>query len=272
VKKSEQSSSVKAAREKYLDWDDVQEDGLPACSFCSSLRRYRALVPRGHDDFGKLLPCPVCGALAVRKRMQNLYREKQNRIEKYSLLCGEAADQTFDIFDLRRDEGDDTIPVRIAYAKAKAFADDPHDFLVLHGSRGTGKSHLAAAIANKVKDSTEELPPLVLFFVVPEFLELLRTGYDEGDYQELLDLSKSVDLLILDDLGAESETSWAHEKLFQVINRRYINHLPMVVATNCRLSELPARIYSRLADDRNTVVSVTAPDYRQRERNPGEVI
>lgn len=267
-----QSSRARAAREKHLDWDNVQEDGLPACSFCNSLRRYRALVPRDHDDFGKLLPCPVCGTLAVRKRLRELYRKKRDRIEEYSLLCGEATDQTFDTFDLRRDEGDDTIPVRIAYAKAKAFADDPHNFLMFHGSRGTGKSHLAAAIANKVKDSSEELPPLVLFFVVPEFLEMLRTGYDEGDYQELLDLGKSVDLLILDDLGAESETSWAREKLFQVINRRYINHLPTVLATNCRLSELPPRVYSRLADDRNTVISVTAPDYRQRNRNPGEVI
>jgi DNA replication protein DnaC len=257
--------------EKWLDWDAIESDGLPACSYCRNLRRVRLDVQREHEDFGKLKPCPACGSLAVRQRLQERYYAKLERIEQYTLLRGEAKRQTFDSFDPRIDEGRPALPVRIAKNKAKAFAQEPKAFFILHGSRGTGKSHLAAAIANHVRRKKEPRR-LVLFFVVPELLEMLRSGYDEGDYQELLDLCKSVDLLILDDLGAESGTSWAHEKLFQIINRRYIDGSPTVVATNCELRELEPRIYSRLADDRNIVVGVTAPDYRQRKRNPGEVI
>lgn len=255
----------------YLDWDDIQDDGLPACSYCRGIRRVRDDVPRDHEDFGKLRRCPACGSLAVRQRLQEQYYAAQKRIEQYTLLRGEAERQTFDNFDPRREEGQATVPVRMARKKARTFAQDLHNFFVLHGSRGTGKSHLAAAIANHVRRQKEPRR-LVLFFVVPELLEMLRSGYDQGDYQELLDLCKSVDLLILDDLGAESETSWAHEKLFQIINRRYIDGAPTVVATNCKLQDLEPRIYSRIADDRNVVVGVTAPDYRQRKRNPGEVV
>jgi DNA replication protein DnaC len=210
--------------------------------------------------------------LVERQRLTERYREKRRRLDEFTLLRGEPLEQTFASFDLRDDEGEKTAQVRIAYVKARHFADDPQRFLVLHGSRGTGKSHLAAAIANEVQHSNEDPPPLVLFFVVPELLEMLRSGYAEGDYQELFGLCKSVDVLILDDLGTEQETDWAYEKLFQIINRRYVEELPTVVVTNCRLRELESRIYSRLADDRHAVVNVTAPDYRQLERNPGKIV
>ena len=257
--------------DEWLDWEAIEPDGIPACSYCRSLRRIRVPVERGHADFGKLTPCPVCGSLAVKQRLQERYYAKLDRIRQYTLLQGEAEQQTFDNFNPRIREGKPARAVRMAKSRAKAYAQEPRAFFILHGSRGTGKSHLAAAIANHVMRQRDPRQ-LVLFFVVPELLEMLRSGYDQGDYQELLDLCKSVDLLVLDDLGAESGTSWADEKLFQIVNRRYIDGAPTVVATNCRLRELEPRIYSRLADDRNVVIGVTAPDYRQRKRNPGEVV
>jgi len=252
----------------WLDWDDVQADRLPACDYCRNLRHIRRVVQPEHPDFGQLHACPVCGSLAVRQRLQERYYAKLQRIERYTLLRGEAREQTFANFDPRLGEGKATLSVRLARSKAQEFTEDPQAFLVLHGSRGAGKSHLAAAVANQAIQEER----LTLFFVVPELLEMLRSGYNEGDYQELLDLCKSVDLLILDDLGAESGTSWAHEKLFQIVNRRHIDGAATVVATNCRMRDLEPRIYSRLADDRNAVIGITAPDYRQRVRNPGEVV
>jgi DNA replication protein DnaC len=215
--------------------------------------------------------CEVCGDLVVRQRMQAMYRKKAKRIAAYTHLQGRAENQTFATFDLRNDE-EGTAPVRLALAKARAFAADPSDFLVLTGSRGVGKSHLAAAIANALLNSDEAFPPLPLMFVIPDLLEMLRSGFDEGDYHRLLDLCKRVDVLILDDLGTESRTDWAFEKMFQIINYRYNTRLPTVVVTNCRLQELEPRLHSRLADDQNTVVAVNAPDYRQRKSSPGLVL
>jgi len=259
-------------RADFLDWSNIQADDLPACDYCRSLRRVRGDYPVRHPNFGQMERCPVCGPLVVRRRMQATYREKTDRINQYTCLEGRAEEQTFGNFSLRRDEGKNTNSVRIAFAQAKMFAADPTNFLVLHGTRGVGKSHLVAAIANKLRDSDEDFPPIPLIFVVPELLELLRSGYDNGDYQEMLGLCKNVDVLILDDLGTESETGWAFEKLFQIINYRYQRQLPTVIVTNCDLNELEPRLHSRLASDENMVVEVEASDYRQLEREPGLVL
>ena len=249
-------------------------DGLPYCETCKGLRVVRIHAPTpGDRDFGRLVPCPDCGEEAQRQRRRELHRCHDARIQRYTMLKGRALRQTFDNFDLRNDEGFDTGPVRVALKASRAFATKPKGFLVLHGSRGTGKSHLAAAIANALKVSDEEPLLLVLFFIVPDLLDLLRSGYDEGDYGELIMLCKEVDVLILDDVGTEASKPWVEEKLFQIVNYRYNQMLPTVIATNCPLDELEPRLYSRLKEDRfGVVVDVTAPDYRLRRSQPGAII
>jgi DNA replication protein DnaC len=77
-------------------------------------------------------------------------------------------------------------------------------------------------------------------------------------------LVRTVPLLVLDDLGTENATSWAREKLFQIINYRYQERLPTVVTTNHTLDELEPRLVSRLADRRySQVVRIEARDYRR---------
>jgi DNA replication protein DnaC len=257
----------------HLNWDNIQRDGLPSCSYCRNLRRVRKNVSVDHSDFGKLVPCPVCGSLAVRRHLQEQYKKKKKRIARYSELVGRAKEQTFDNFEARAGE-ENCKNVGLALVKAEAFAEKPQGFLVLHGPRGTGKSHLAAAITNAIqgREIKSGMPPLVMYFVVPELLDMLRSGYDEGDYQELLDLCKQIDVLILDDLGTEASKPWVQEKLFQIVNRRYLDRRATVVATNCRLRDIEPRLRSRLAEDDNTVIHIVAPDYRQRKRNPGKIV
>ncbi len=153
--------------------------------------------------------------------------------------------------------------LRWAYDEARSFASQPEGWLILKGGYGCGKTHLAAAIAN---DCIERGLP-VLFITVPDLLDYLRaafsptspTGYD-ARFQEV----RTAPLLILDDLGTESETSWAQEKLFQIFNYRYNARLPTVITTNRELEEIPLRLRSRLVDpDLTRIISITAPDYRQ---------
>jgi DNA replication protein DnaC len=69
--------------------------------------------------------------------------------------------------------------------------------------------------------------------------------------------------LILDDLGTESATPWAREKLFQLLNYRYAARLPTVITTFSTLEELDERLASRMEDSsRCTVHGITAPSYR----------
>jgi DNA replication protein DnaC len=142
------------------------------------------------------------------------------------------------------------------------FAQSPEGWLVLIGVNGCGKTHLAAATANYRLQAGKP----ALFLVVPEFLDHLRSAFNpesKVSYDQLFESAKNAPLLIMDDLGEQSTTPWAREKLYQVINYRYNAKLPTVITTTYALDELESSISSRLADSRlNLVFNINVPDYR----------
>jgi DNA replication protein DnaC len=105
-----------------------------------------------------------------------------------------------------------------------------------------------------------------LFLTVPDLLDTLRFAYDAEDttFEQRFDEIRSAALLVLDDFGTQNATEWAQEKLFQIINYRYINHLPVVITTNLSLDQIEPRIRSRLQDpELVSIVRIHAPDYRR---------
>ena len=139
------------------------------------------------------------------------------------------------------------------------YARQPEGWLVLLGPSGTGKTHLAAAIANDVMSRGE----YVLFVVVPDLLDHLRSAFGpESDtaYDDLFEQVKDFPVLVLDDLGAHSATPWAQEKLFQIINHRFNRELPTVITTNVPLDRHDEALRSRLTDPALSKVTVTAVD------------
>jgi DNA replication protein DnaC len=129
---------------------------------------------------------------------------------------------------------------------AKAFAENPRGWLVLSGPSGCGKTHLAAAIANyRLKEGYA-----VFFVIVPDLLDHLRATFSPSSdvaYDELFERVRNAPLLVLDDLGTQSSTSWAEEKLFQILNHRFNAELPTVVTVN-NLKRLDERLAARLQD------------------------
>jgi DNA replication protein DnaC len=149
-----------------------------------------------------------------------------------------------------------------AFNQARAFAGALNGWLVIHGGYGCGKTHLAAAIANQAVD--RGVP--TLYLTVPDLLDWLRATYDDqsATFEDRFEEIREVRLLVLDDFGSQSATPWAQEKVFQIINHRYLSRLPTVITTNVDLEELDGRIRSRLADpELVTRVHIHAPDYRQ---------
>jgi DNA replication protein DnaC len=70
-------------------------------------------------------------------------------------------------------------------------------------------------------------------------------------------------VLLLDDLGTQTTTQWATEKLFQILNHRYMMKLPTVITTNVPLAELGDRLASRMADpELSLCVSLAGTDWR----------
>jgi DNA replication protein DnaC len=149
-----------------------------------------------------------------------------------------------------------------AFDLASEFAAQPQGWLILVGSYGCGKTHLAAAIAN---ERIARKQP-ALFVNVPDLLDHLRATYSptsDVSYDQRFETVRAAPLLILDDLGTENATSWASEKLYQILNYRYNAQLPTVITTNHRLEEIDVRLRSRMNDhDLCQIYTILAPDYR----------
>jgi DNA replication protein DnaC len=203
----------------------------PTCPICKDYGFVRRDVPLGHVDFGRAIPC-TCRI-----------GEHRDRLRRRSNL-GHLTSKTFDTFDPAGREG----PVagsREAFGKCEAYGDAPAAWLVLTGPYGCGKTHLAAAIANRQIELGNE----VFFTVVPDLLDHLRATFGPGSdvtYDELFEAVRNVPLLVLDDLGMQSETSWAREKMFQVLNHRLNADLPTVITTNLPVNDLDERLRTRL--------------------------
>ena len=149
---------------------------------------------------------------------------------------------------------------------ARAFAEDPAGWLVLSGTYGCGKTHLAAAIANQQTARGRATP---MFIVVPDLLDHLRATFSPTSASTLdrvFEQVRTAPLLILDDLGTESATPWAREKLFQLFNHRYAGRLPTVITTTNNLEALEKiepRLASRMKDtSRCRFFGIIVPSYR----------
>ncbi|MCH7482523.1 MAG: ATP-binding protein [Chloroflexi bacterium] len=163
-------------------------------------------------------------------------------------------------------EGRETL--QAAIAMSTAFARDPHGWLVLVGDSGCGKTHLAVAVANAALQRGEE----VFFAFVPDLLDHLRYTFSPDSrvtYDELFDRVKQTPLLVLDDLGSETSTAWANEKLYQIVVHRHNARLPTIITTRAIPTGSHDPVASRLNDPRLVVVMpITAPDYRQLGARP----
>ena len=102
---------------------------------------------------------------------------------------------------------------------------------MLLGNYGSGKTHLAAAIANVQQERGAQ----VVFVTVPDLLDYLRVTFSPnstGSFDRRFQTVRSAPLLVLDDLSTESATAWAKEKLFQLLNHRYVAGLPTVITSS----------------------------------------
>ena len=169
-----------------------------------------------------------------------------------SMLASVSDHRTFDKFSERRSEKlkpDEQHSLEQAFYAAQKFAERPQGWLVLMGSYGTGKTHLAAAIGHYRAAMGNE----PIFTVVPDLLDHLRATFSPSSaasYDHVFNQVRSADLLILDDLGTQSATPWAREKLYQILNYRYETKLPTVITTASNLDEIDPRIRSRMMDER----------------------
>lgn len=226
------------------------------CPICHDLGYIKYEVPIDDPRFGKAFPCE-CQA-------QKRHDQRVDRIKAMSSLAS-FADKTFENFSPTRPGFDEEQNRELSsiYERAWNYAEQPQGWLLLTGSYGTGKTHLAAAIANHRVSAYDSEAILV---TVPDLLDHLRATYApsaEVAFDQVFDQVRNTPLLILDDLGAESSTPWALEKLYALFNHRHARRLPTVITTNQDMDLIDGRIRSRLLDQSLTrIISMALPDHR----------
>jgi len=157
----------------------------------------------------------------------------------------------------------------MAFKAARIFARSPEGWLFLTGVHGNGKTHLAMAVAG---ERLKQGGPVFLAFV-PALLDHLRATFSPESrvtYDELFEQVKTAPLLLLDDLGAESSTPWAEDKLYQLIVYRHNLRIPTIITSALDADEIEVKkpgIGSRMKDPHVVQeIVITAPDYRDQRR------
>ena len=244
------------------------------CPRCLALGEIDPACPRCE---GSGTVCPICKGMGyvyasppqrglVTCSCGLVYRHQSQALVAVSALRGRLLESTFRNFSQEGRAGE----AREALKEAFDWAQDPIGWLVIYGGKGNGKTHLAAAAANHLISRGKP----VLFVNVPEFLDWLRDSYSRSSFDNTeetftrrFELVRDAPVLVLDDLGAESGTAWANEKLYILLNYRLEMCLPTMITSNLHFEDFPGRLRSRLGEvGFSVLVHNPAPDYRLRGR------
>lgn len=249
----------------YEEGDYLNEDGLLTCGKCHTPKQCRFTATWDGKEKKPYTPCDCTrarrNAEEQARQAQNL-RIEVNRLRKLGFPDSEMADWTF-----AHDDGTDPKTTSIAHKYVDNFPEMKKrgKGLLLYGPVGTGKTHAAACIANELINQGRPC-------LVTNFARITNTlqGMFEGKQRYLDDFNR-LDLLVIDDLAAERDTSYMNEMIFNIIDSRYRSGKPLIVTSNLTQTELTApgsvdkeRIYSRLLE-MCVPVEVKGTDRRERK-------
>lgn len=191
--------------------------------------------------------------------VQKLANEAQ-RLRESMNLGVRFLDRTFDNFKVDRDRR--AFNSAVAYARQEDLFRDKRNSLLISGNVGSGKTHLAAAIAN---DFVERGVP-TMFGTFQEHLERIKEEFDNTKQRTYLSKIKNIPVLVIDDLGKERKSEWSQSILFDIVNYRYEHLLPIIFTSNFDDTEFAnycgTPVWSRL-NEMCGAIRTTAGDYRR---------
>lgn len=227
--------------EQYLG-----EDGLIYCGKCHPPVQCR-ITFEGRE---RIMPCICKCQKEERERQEQRMKEEEQLL--YVRRLKAAGIQERHLQDWTFASATDTPSVQMAkrytenWKKVKA----ENLGLLLWGDVGTGKSFLAACIANALLE--KGVPVLMTNF--SKILNQMGAMYSDERYRYIASFNR-FSLLIIDDLGIERNTEYALEQVYAVVDERYKAGLPLIITTNLTISQLRnpedvahARIYSRILE------------------------
>lgn len=231
------------------------EDGLWYCGKCRKPKQKRI-----NSEWlpNKTVWC-ACDCrikeMEERKRRDE-YEEEMRRIQRLkdaSMMASKFREASFSAYTVRK-ENEKAFRIGKAYVRDfQTMRKDGHPKtgeknvgLVFYGKVGTGKSYTAACIANALME-------MKVSVIMTSFVKILQDIQGNEDEARYIDILNGCSLLIIDDLGAERNTDYALEKVYNVIDSRVRTDKPMILTTNLSFDEMMQttdiryrRIYDRI--------------------------
>lgn len=199
--------------------------------------------------------CPACAEIRKAKEAQEEIeaqaRQERERIQRKlgaAMIPHRFVSKTF--ADYRADSDGQKKALSICKEYADNFREhfDEGRCLLLLGKPGTGKTHLAAAIANQLVTTTAAT---AIYRTVGGILQHIKGSFDrDSGYSEkqAFDSYSEASLLIIDEVGATKPTEFELATLFAIINARYEEQMPTVIISNLPPKSLPEALGERCVD------------------------
>lgn len=245
---------IAATENAPVEGDYYDEEGFLCCGKCHTRKQCEVKLPEvlGQGRTARFPTMCECRRKKVEAE-EELERKKKEmevvqRLRKESLMSPRFEEATFQNF--RVDQAN-SYNLRLCrrYAEHFDLMMEKNQGLIFYGDVGTGKTFAAACIANHLL--ARGVP-----VIMTSFIKLLSSMQAYGnDNKRLIANLNRAKLLIIDDLGAERDTDFAQEHVYNIIDSRYRAKRPLIITTNLTIKEIRepsntryARIYDRLSN------------------------
>ncbi len=205
---------------------------LKDCSKCKGLYECKREIPgivfyphkeKSGDITFDYVACKYRQELKKQEESKSLFYEEPDAIRNARM-------SDIDITDKKRKE-----VLKWVNEYYKNYKKNPHaKGCYLHGSFGAGKSYILSALFNELAKNGAKT--VIIYY--PKMLRLLRESFDD-DYEEKMQQLQDADLLLIDDIGAESVSEWNRDEVLgTILQYRMDSELPTFFTSNLNIDEL----------------------------------
>jgi primosomal protein DnaI len=206
------------------------------CEQCPSLAECKNLLQGYHPRLviqGRIIDlqydkCPTKEAHDERKKHESLI--------KSMYIPKDILEAQFDQIDVEMDETSRFKAISLAQDFVEQYNNGKRPKgLYLYGSFGVGKTYILGAIANEL--ASHKISSMLVY--VPEFMRELKGSFQNSSLDEKLDVVKKIPVLMLDDIGAESMSSWMRDDILgTILQYRMLENVPTFFSSNFNLKQL----------------------------------
>ncbi|KHE69775.1 primosomal protein DnaI [Halobacillus sp. BBL2006] len=200
-----------------------------------------------------------------RRQRKQEQQQHQKSLVKSLHMPREILEATLDRLDLQDPDRGQAVEATVNYVES--LGDElPSKGLYFHGPFGVGKTYFLGAIANEL--SSKNIPSMIIY--MPEFVREIKASIKDDSMNEKIEAFKEIPVLMLDDIGAESQSAWFRDEVLgSILQYRMMERLPVFFTSNYNLDELEKVL---MTSNRGDVEQVKAKRITERIRQLSELV